>query len=193
MTNSVRQNGLNTPSRRERPIPLGEFAIAANGEALVTKTGMAVFVAVRDPVLGIGGGASVLLPADEARHDVPATLSMRLGNLEMEHLLTALHKRGVPRARLEFFVFGAAADGHGRTVAAANAALVRSFLEIEGLRLVHEDLGGTFARDIAFTPASGERRADRCDAGQTGEVFAAERRFLDLQHNRAARDDITLF
>jgi chemotaxis receptor (MCP) glutamine deamidase CheD len=181
------------PPRCERAIPLGEYGVAANGETLTATVGMAVFIGVRDPLTGFGGAASILLPEDDMASDAASAPAKRLGNLEMEHLLTALHKRGVPRARLEFFVTGAAADDAGHSLARANESLARYFLTIEQLHVVREDLGGTLARDIAFTPASGEWQIRSCRNERTRELLSSERRYLDLHRARAGRDDITLF
>ena len=83
-------------------------------------------------------------------------LATRYGSYAMESLINDLLKLGATRERLEIKVFGGGRVLSGVTdVGARNIAFVRSYLQLEGYRILAEDLGGTTPRKVFYFPATG--------------------------------------
>ena len=80
----------------------------------------------------------------------------RYGCFAMEHLINAVLSAGGWRSRLKMKLAGGAEMfGQNVRVGQSNIAFVRRYLEIEGIPLVGEHVGGTDARKVVFDPSNG--------------------------------------
>ncbi len=120
--------------------------------------------------MGIGGLNHFLLPDGG-----PGSSSLSYGVNAMELLINALLRRGADRANLEAKLFGGARLFKGLTdVGTQNAKFAMQFLRDEGISHAGGSLGGTSARKIEFSPATGRVRQQILERDQ--EVFVVEAR-----------------
>jgi chemotaxis receptor (MCP) glutamine deamidase CheD len=142
-----------------REVCLGEHFLAGAESQLSAVVGASICLTAHDPKLGIGGAVHFLLPGESAAKawvDIGSP-SLREGNLIIEHLFTAIHKAGGHRSRLHLGVFGAARLGpEAEATAAHNHAFLRTFLNLERLATITVALGGHQARQVGFSPRTGE-------------------------------------
>jgi chemotaxis protein CheD len=159
----------------------GEYYVTRHDEAIFTVLGSCVSACVRERKLGIGGMNHFMLPLDKsggtgAWAENIATSATRYGNFAMEHLINDIMELGGQRSNLEFKVIGG-----GKVldidldVGARNAQFVRDYLKTEGFLITAEDLGGSFARKLYYSPATGKVRVKRLVSTVNRLVFARER------------------
>ena len=134
----------------------GEFAISAEqGRALSTILGSCVATCIFDPEAKIGGMNHFLLPDRSSGRNDSGLYGVHL----MELLINGLMRAGASKHLLCARLFGGASlIGASSDVGARNAQFARSFLQVEGIKLVEESLGGAQGRRISFTPHDGEAR-----------------------------------
>ncbi len=102
----------------------------------------------------------------------------RYGNVAMERLINDIMMLGGQRANLEFKVIGGGKVlDMALDVGARNAQFVRDYLKTEGFLIAAEDLGGSFARKVYYSPATGKVRVKRLTATVNRAVFEREREF----------------
>lgn len=148
----------------------GEFSLYVGGvfasrEPANVRTilGSCIAVCLYDPVARAGGMNHFLLPAakDEdgfevARFGVHA-MDTLIGELQMRHK--------ADRRRLVAKVFGGAhvldMAHSSESVPERNIRFIRGFLRDEDIRVVGEDLGGTWPRLVIFNCAEGRARVKR--------------------------------
>lgn len=131
----------------------GGYEVSSNpNDVLTTILGSCVCTCLCDPVAGVGGINHFLLPDGDGRNSG----QMRYGLHAMELLINDLLKLGASKSRLQAKLFGGARmhDGLGN-IGKANGEFALRFLEMEGITLLGQSLGGTRARRIRFWPAIG--------------------------------------
>jgi chemotaxis protein CheD len=141
-----------------------------------TVLGSCVSAGVRDTEARVGGMNHFLLaePSGAARDRYGA--SARYGAFAMEQLINKVLTRGTGRkASLEIKIFGGGLINAALTdVGAKNIEFVREFLENEGYAVAGEDVGGSFARRVMFSPWSGRAFVKRLDSAAASNVAREE-------------------
>ncbi|MGA7673732.1 MAG: chemotaxis protein CheD [Rhizomicrobium sp.] len=194
-----RQDKENEPLRRFRnpqdgswyvQLTLGDTYVTSDeNEILTTILGSCIATCVRDPNIGIGGMNHFLLP-DGGGLDRDARC---YGVNAMELLINDILKRGGDRHGLEAKIFGGANVVTALSdVGSRNAAFARQFLMDENIAIVGEDIGGTAARRIHYSPRSG--RAKRGFVKDTGRQLV-ERELLASRASAARSEapDVEFF
>ncbi len=155
---------------------------------LSTVLGSCVATCLYDPEMQVGGMNHFLLAEPPASH-APGEIDVHYGVYLMEMLINEMLANGAAKSRLKAHLYGGANLRAGMMpIGTANAAFARSFLEREGIALVHADLGGNSARRVDFRPALGKAR---CRSVERSEA-------LDLapptpQRQPAGRGEVELF
>jgi chemotaxis protein CheD len=158
------------------------------GEVLTTILGSCVAACIRDPVSGIGGMNHFLLPDGKAGDRAARCYGVNA----MELLINDILKHGGDRRRLEAKVFGG-----GNVVAALtdvgsrNSAFARQFLNDEGIPIIGGDVGGSVARRIQYTPATGRARQAVVHAAQ--RLAQIELVALHTKVQTAPSEDVEFF
>jgi chemotaxis protein CheD len=131
---------------------------ASKGSAVIETTlGSCVAVCLFDPVERIGGMNHILLPgkADLKHFDTAA----RYGINAMELLINRITALGGNRARIVAKAFGGAnvlpAISENNGMGCKNTEFVLEFLQMEGISLVGQDLGGHSTRKVCFHTDTG--------------------------------------
>jgi chemotaxis protein CheD len=122
------------------------------GTQFSTVLGSCISVCLFDPVAATGGMNHFLLPAGRGTDSG----HIRFGVNAMEHLINELLKSGAMKSRLQAKLFGGARMSATLSdIGKQNAAFAHTFLSNEGIPVTSESLGGTLARRVIFTPATG--------------------------------------
>ena len=178
----------------------GEYYVTRGDEAVSTVLGSCVSACVRDPVRNVGGMNHFMLPEDATVGannwlDPAVGLATRYGSYAMESLINDLLKLGALRERLELKVFGGGRILAGMTdVGDRNINFVRNFIQIEGLSIAAEDLGGTQPRKVIYFPANGRVRMRRLRPVENRIISHHEKLYLESIGNKAAGGgDVELF
>ena len=156
-----------------------EYYVTTTGENLMLSTvlGSCVAACLRDPVTGVGGMNHFMLPEGDASS--PASATMRYGSFAMEVLINELIKAGAARERLEAKVFGGGAvlsAMQQMNIGERNGQFVLSYLKMEGIPVLAQDLGDIHARRINFFPQEGRVMVRRmAPHHQKAEVLIAKR------------------
>ena len=138
----------------------GEYFYTGKDMLIATVLGSCVSACIRDRLTGLGGMNHFMLPdggADAGSN--PVSASMRYGTYAMEVLINELLKAGARRENLEAKVFGGGAVLRGFTainVGERNAEFVMSYLKVEKIRVVAEDLNDIYPRKVYFFPRTGK-------------------------------------
>ena len=178
----------------------GEYYVSRSAEAISTVLGSCISACVRDPVKNVGGMNHFMLPEDASTGpnnwlDPAIGLATRYGSYAMESLINDLLKLGAARERLEIKVFGGGRVLSGMTdVGARNISFVHSFIELEGYRIVAEDLGGTQPRKVVYFPSSGRVKLRRLRPVENRIISHHEQLYLESIGSKAAGGgDVELF
>ncbi|MCC1492051.1 chemotaxis protein CheD [Cognatishimia sp. F0-27] len=131
----------------------GSFETSKDSNAIITTVlGSCIAVCLFDKERKLGGMNHFLLPSGRPR----SPECVRYGANAMELLINRLIKHGAQRPKLEAKVFGGAKMIDSlKDIGAANAAFAETFLRDEGIPIVSQCTGGTFARRIRFWPTTG--------------------------------------
>lgn len=159
----------------------GRFHVATADEIVATLLGSCVAACIYDAQRGIGGMNHFLLPdgAPEGGRDALISAGARYGAFAMESLINALLSRGAARSRLKVKLFGGARVlAQMSDVGSRNIDFVRGFVQLEGLDVVAEDMGGDQPRKLLMYPASGRVRVRRLPRVHSSAIAAEEKRYL---------------
>jgi chemotaxis protein CheD len=138
-------------------VPPGRLLVGREGKPLTTIVSTGAVVCVWDAVTGAGGMAHFLLP--EVGNAPPAT---RFGDVALRTMVEELGKLGVAEKRLRARVYGGSAPPVATTgghLGDRNVEAALSFLKARFIPIVENQVGGTTARKIVFTPATGTATA----------------------------------
>jgi chemotaxis protein CheD len=113
----------------------------------------------------------------------------------MESLINDLMKLGATRERLEIKLFGGGRILSGMTdVGDRNIQFIKSYMEIEGLRVAAEDLGGTQPRKVVYFPATGRCKLRKLPPVENRIISHHEQLYLATLGKQAADGgDVDLF
>jgi len=173
----------------------GEYYISMRGEMITTVLGSCISACIRDRKLGIGGMNHFMLPSSAKPGDWGgSSSSARYGSYAMEKLINEILKSGGRRENLEVKAFGG-----GRIVTAMtdvgrkNIDFLHEFLQIEGLKLIAEDLGSLYPRKVNYFPDSGRAQVKKLRSIHNDTIVRRESRYMDELVEAPVQGDIELF
>ncbi|AZN35607.1 chemoreceptor glutamine deamidase CheD [Iodobacter ciconiae] len=174
----------------------GEYYVTGRNMLLVTVLGSCVAACIRDRRTGIGGMNHFMLPeaADEAT--AMAGLATRYGTYAMEMLINQIMKMGGSKSSLEAKVFGGGNVLRGFTVSnigQKNVDFVRSFLDLERIPVVSEDLLDIFPRKVYFFPQTGRVLVKKLKAVHNNTIVEREKDYSSRLQYAKQGGDIDLF
>jgi chemotaxis protein CheD len=175
------------------------YATGNKDVALMTTLGSCVSACIWDASVGLGGMNHFMLPSGtrfpEDRLDYsPWNVAARYGDYAMELLINEILKRGADRENLRVKVFGGAKVlTHMGDIGALNIDFVRKFLEIEGLPIAAEDLGGNNPRKVVFFPTTGKARVMRLSPVMNNAIASQEQSYRSELDQRDFTGTVELF
>jgi chemotaxis protein CheD len=132
----------------------GDYHATAKGEVLYTVVGSCIAACIYDTQKTIGGMNHFMLPGLIHPDEMLTSELGRYGMFAMELLVGELIKLGAKRKDLQAKLFG---GGHvlkfrqrDGDITGSNIQFARKYLELEGIPIVKQDLGGTVARKVLF-------------------------------------------
>ncbi len=178
----------------------GEYYVTRADEAVTTVLGSCISACVRDPKINVGGMNHFMLPEDRSVGpnnwlDPAVGLATRYGSYAMESLINDLLKLGATRERLEIKLFGGGRILSGMTdVGERNITFIKSYMQLEGLRIAAEDMGGTQPRKVVYFPATGRCKLRKLPPVENRIISHHEQLYRDSLGRRAADGgDVDLF
>lgn len=148
--------------RLERPVvtlKAGDYHATRDGEVLLTVLGSCIAACLYDTHGKVGGMNHFLLAETLKAGEIASSEAGRYGMYAMELLMGELVKLGARRESLRAKLFGGANVLGTRTcdfgLCESNIHFARHFLELEGIPVVNEDLGGDCGRKIIFFSDTG--------------------------------------
>lgn len=169
----------------------GEYFVSKNGEILHTVLGSCITVCIYDIEKKIGGMNHYLLPGMVHPDEILTSEVGRYGMYAMELLIGELIKYGVRRENLAAKLFGGGnilkfrkTDGD---ITGSNIRFAKKFLELEGIPIKSEDLGGYNGRKILFFTDTAKVLLKRFDVEKNQKILDNERAYKGLVfHKRVA-------
>lgn len=136
-------------------VGLGEIAIAKAGQVLVVYgIGSCVAVIVSDRQLRLAALAHVVLPDSGGYHDDRA--AGRYADSAVAELKQMMLRSGAEGRRLSATVIGGASLlGLSGEIGRQNVQAVEAALRQHRVPVLHKEVGGTLARTVQFSPATG--------------------------------------
>ena len=177
----------------------GEYYVTRNDEAITTVLGSCVSACIRDPQAKVGGMNHFMLPEegpirDDAHPDAFDRQETRYGAYAMESLINDLLKVGAQRERLEVKLFGGGRILASMTdIGSRNITFIKHYLNVEGLRIAAQDMGGERPRKLVYFPVTGVARMKTLRPIENRSI--ADREQLYLAHMRRNQEggDIEIF
>jgi chemotaxis protein CheD len=161
----------------EITIYIGGLHISREPALIKTVLGSCIAVCLHDPEAHVGGMNHFMLPAPSEQRQVAQP--SRFGVHAMELLIGGLQRLGGDRRRLRAKLFG---GGHvlgtaesERSVPRRNIDFILRYMEIEGIPVVSQDLGGYQARRVHYYTESGKVFVKRLGQAAIQHVSQPER------------------
>ena len=138
----------------------GDFCVTNQEVVLTTVLGSCIAVCIYDPSMGYGGMNHFMLPKLTGDFDLDKPL--RYGLFAMEQLINQLWKSGCKKHNLKLKVIGGGRMMDGFSdIGKLNIEFIEQYVKDEKLDLIASDLGGDYARKLAFFPATGRLLVNR--------------------------------
>ncbi|WP_028449297.1 MULTISPECIES: chemoreceptor glutamine deamidase CheD [Chitinibacter] len=174
----------------------GEYYVTTRDMVLVTVLGSCVAACIRDVVTGIGGMNHFMLPDSHEEMASVNGLSTRYGTYAMEMLINQLLKNGASKNRLEAKVFGGGNVLRGFTVnnvGLRNADFVKSFLALERIPIVAQDLLDIYPRKVYFFPQTGRVLVKKLKTVHNNTIVEREKSYESRLTHLDMGGDVELF
>ena len=155
----------------ERALGLGEWAVTADRDAVLTCLGLGSCVAlvIHDPSTAVGGMAHMVLP-DSGAGRTSDSSPAKFVDLAVPLLVEAMVQAGANRSKMRAQLVGGASmlamPGRPNTmqIGERNAIAARAAAAAQRLPITEEQLGGTKGRTVRLEVGTG--RVDVSTAGQ---------------------------
>jgi chemotaxis protein CheD len=176
----------------------GEYYVTKQDVVLATVLGSCISVCLKDEANGIGGMNHFMLPGKFQSNRMLESQSARYGMYAMELVIGDIIKMGGDRNHLTAKFFG---GGHvlaslpvtENAVPKANIEFIKSFLTMEGIKVLKSDVGGNHGRKLLYLPVSGKAYVKRLVPSSADDVAAIERRYQNSLKRESRDEDLTLF
>jgi chemotaxis protein CheD len=173
----------------------GEYYVTIHNEAIVTVLGSCVSACIRDPQVGIGGMNHFMLPeTNDFEHNFELSRAARYGNFAMEQMINDILRNGGRKDNLEVKIFGGAKVMRGNTdIGARNIDFVRHYLNLEGLSIKAEDVGGVFPRKLIYFPKTGKVKLKKLTQLHNRTLENRELQYQKKIRTESVGGDVELF
>ena len=139
----------------------GDVACGTRGDRLVTLLGSCVAVVMTDPRRTVGAMCHIVHSSRTGPGDgaLQSQRDSTWGDVALDVMYELLRERGIQPQPCEAYVYGGGnmfpAQIGERHVGASNARWTLQALAADGVRVLHQDLGGTSYRKLAWTVGPG--------------------------------------
>ncbi len=174
----------------------GEYYYTVENEYIATTLGSCVSACIWDEQHKVGGMNHFMLPTHKTSgkwENNYTSVATRYGSFAMEYVINEILKYGGKRQNLEVKLFGGGRIMVNATnIGQQNIEFVKTYVKLEHLTLLAEDIGGIHPRKILFYPDSGRVRVKKL---QTMEqpVLEHERAYRRRLESQSIEGEIDLF
>lgn len=176
----------------------GEYYVTTQGEMISTVLGSCVSACILDPIMGVAGMNHFMLPAtrnaiEPKKGNSDAT---RYGNHAMEQMINSILKAGGRRENLEVKLFGGGkvlADMNKIDIGQKNIVFIRSYIAIEGLRVLTADLGDVYPRKVLYFTDNGKVKMKKLKSVHNKTIAEREDTYKREINTKPLAGDIELF
>lgn len=168
------------------------FVTSKPDEVAATVLGSCISACIRDPIAQVGGMNHFLLPNSTSND----SSSARFGAFAMEFLINEILKRGGRRERLEAKLFGGGnVIKSSALIGSRNAEFAAEYMQMEGIPVVSQDVGGQYPRKVRYLPVTGKAlvRKLRRDDDYRKVTREEEGYRQNILQPKQAKDDLDLF
>ncbi|WP_020565713.1 chemoreceptor glutamine deamidase CheD [Methylosarcina fibrata] len=166
----------------------GEYYATARPILIVTVVGSCVAACIRDRVSGIGGMTHFTLPIHDSYEEF-GNGQANHGNSAMELLINQLLAMGAQREHLEAKIFGGCdllQSPESIHAGRRNCDFLRSYLELEKIPVLADDLLGHYPRKIYFFPGQGKVLVKKLLRQHNATILQREQEYIDRLRNAGA-------
>jgi len=173
----------------------GEFYVTAHNEAITTVLGSCISACIRDVRAGLGGMNHFMLPMKGgSEQSVELSNAARYGNFAMEQMINDILRNGGTRENLEFKIFGGGKVMKGMTdVGKRNILFVKEYIELEGFKLLAEDVGGQYPRKVMFLPKTGKVMIKKLYSKHNSTIETRDESYYAKISKQDVTGDVELF
>ncbi|MDH5432372.1 MAG: chemoreceptor glutamine deamidase CheD [Gammaproteobacteria bacterium] len=173
----------------------GEFYVTPHNEAITTILGSCISACIRDPKAGIGGMNHFMLPVSGDQDDITdLSNAARYGNFAMEQMINDILRNGGIKRNLEVKIFGGGKVMKGMMdVGKRNIQFAREYLELEGLKVDAEDVGGLYPRKVMYIPKTGKVLMKKLYNRHNGTIESRDEKYLSQITKQDVSGDVELF
>ncbi len=163
-----------------------------------TVLGSCVSACILDPIMGVGGMNHFMLPATKNTIDPASSNSdaTRYGNHAMEQMINAILKAGGRRENLEVKLFGGGkvlGDMKKIDIGQKNIVFIRSYIAIEGLRVLTADLGDVYPRKVLYFTENGKVKMKKLKSVHNKTIAERESNYKREINSQPVSGDVELF
>jgi chemotaxis protein CheD len=171
---------LRPPGARNHVLHPGGVVLAEAGDRLQTLLGSCVAVVMTDPRRTVGTMCHIVHARGEARAGAVAP-DTAWGDAALDAMYELLRARGIQPRLCQAWVYGGGhmfpALGRGAgDVGAINAHWTLQALALDGVQVLHHDLGGRAYRRLAWTVGSGEPEIEAVAVDEAGAPASRDAR-----------------
>lgn len=164
---------------------------------LTTLLGSCISVCIRDKVTGVVGINHFMLPGAVRREDIIFNEDARYGINAMEKMINGMMKLGARRNTMQAKVFGGGRvmDTSMTNVAQSNIDFALTYLQMEEIPILTQDVGGKAGRKLFFFPDTFAVYLKRIQYEKTLQTAVnREKKFMQWMHKQQREEsDLTLF
>ncbi|WP_196137325.1 chemoreceptor glutamine deamidase CheD [Aliikangiella sp. G2MR2-5] len=173
----------------------GEFYVTGHDELITTVLGSCISACIRDPVIGIGGMNHFMLPIQNENMAITnLSEAARYGNFAMEQMINDILRNGGKRENLEIKIFGGGKVMKGMTdVGKRNIQFIRDYIDIEGFKLIAEDVGGNYPRKVLYSPKSGKVMIKKLYTTHNSTIETRDENYFSRISKEEVKSDVELF
>ncbi len=173
------------------------YATKEKNVVLTTLLGSCVSVCLKDKTTGVVGMNHFMLPSNLRRDEIIFSEDARYGINAMEKMINDMMRLGARRDTLEAKVFGGGKvmDTTLINVSQSNIDFARTYLKMEDIPIIAENLGGKYGRKLFFFPDRFTVYLKRIEYNQTlDDAISREKRFLYWMRQQQSKEgELTLF
>lgn len=174
----------------------GEFYVTPHNEAITTVLGSCISACVRDTRAGIGGMNHFMLPVNKDQaNTIDMSNAARYGNFAMEQMINDILRNGGNKKHIEIKICGGGRVMKGMTdVGKRNIEFARSYIEMEGYKLLSEDVGGQYPRKVIYFPKTGKARIKKLYDMHNSTIETRDENYCKkISQEEVSSGDIELF
>lgn len=175
----------------------GYYVTKVKKVVLTTLLGSCISVCLKDSVNGVAGFNHFMLPDKLNKENFFASSDARYGLFSMEKMINQMLKLGASKNFLEAKIFGGGKvlQTTFSNVAQANIEFARTYLHLENIPIIAEDVGGNYGRKIYFLPDTFDIFVKKIEQQHNlTMMLKEENRYLEtIRKKKEEAGELTLF